>query len=98
MTNLDGGVVSWRFVELNKLPMVMITSPSDERLLTESRETLGHEIKVRAKGWSSAEVVRMTARFEGRGMRMQLVAESQVWETSIDVSALVKGLDSAEFD
>jgi hypothetical protein len=29
---------------------------------------------------------------------MQLVAESQVWETSIDVSALVKGLDSAEFD
>jgi 3',5'-cyclic-AMP phosphodiesterase len=30
--NIDGDVVSWRFVELGKLPVVVITSPSDERL------------------------------------------------------------------
>lgn len=33
VTNLDGGVVSWRFLELGKLPAVIITSPADERLM-----------------------------------------------------------------
>ena len=36
VTTLDGNVVSWRFVELGKLPIAVITSPSDERLLTKS--------------------------------------------------------------
>src|SRR6202000_595617 len=30
VTNIDGNVVSWRFVELGKLPIAVITSPSDE--------------------------------------------------------------------
>ena len=38
VTNIDGNVVSWRFVELGKLPIAVITSPSDERLLTKSSE------------------------------------------------------------
>jgi hypothetical protein len=38
VTNIDGDVVSWRFIELGKLPVVVITSPSDERLLTKSSE------------------------------------------------------------
>jgi Icc protein len=36
VTNLDRGIVSWRFLELGKLPAVVITSPSDERLMTDA--------------------------------------------------------------
>jgi Icc protein len=41
VTNIDGYLVSWRFVELGKLPVVVITSPSNERLLTKSNECRG---------------------------------------------------------
>ena len=49
ITNIDRGVVSWRFVELSKLPVVIITSPSDERLLKNTSETPRGNIRVRAK-------------------------------------------------
>lgn len=49
VTNLDGNVVSWRFVELGRLPIAVITSPSDERLLTKSCEILQETLKIRAK-------------------------------------------------
>ncbi len=52
VTNLDGNVVSWRFVELGKLTIAVITSPSDERLLTKTSETLQEIVKVRAKFWA----------------------------------------------
>ena len=55
--NLDGNIVSWRFVELGKLPIAVITSPSDERLLTKSTEIPQKIVKVRAKFWSEAEAL-----------------------------------------
>jgi len=51
VTNIDGDVVSWRFIELGKLPVVVITSPSDERLLTKSSGKPHGTLKVRAKFW-----------------------------------------------
>jgi 3',5'-cyclic AMP phosphodiesterase CpdA len=47
VTNIDGDVVSWRFIELGQLPVVVITSPSDERLLTTSSEILRETLKIR---------------------------------------------------
>ena len=68
VTNIDGKVISWRFVELGKLPVVVITSPSDERLLTGSSGNARGKLKVRAKFWGKAEAVHATA-LSGRTRR-----------------------------
>jgi predicted phosphodiesterase len=55
VTNIDAGVVSWRFVELGKLPVVIITSPADVRLIADDAEldsSSSTQIRVRAKVWA----------------------------------------------
>jgi Icc protein len=83
ITNIDSNIVSWRFVELGKLPVVVITSPSDERLLTNSSETQEENLKVRAKFWGEAEAVRSTAHLDGHDVSMERVGNSQVWEANV---------------
>jgi Icc protein len=56
ITNLDNDVVSWRFKPLGEWPFVMITSPVDERLLTNQEAATGGEVKkmtVRVKAWAT---------------------------------------------
>ncbi|WP_263383057.1 metallophosphoesterase family protein [Granulicella arctica] len=83
VTNLDGNIVSWRFVELGKLPITIITSPSDERLLTESSEVPQQIMKVRAKFWSEAEALEATADLGGQTQAMTRVGDSHVWEADL---------------
>jgi 3',5'-cyclic-AMP phosphodiesterase len=92
VTNIDGDVVSWRFVELGKLPVVVITSPSDERLLTRSNEMPRGKMKVRAKFWGEAQAVQATAHLHGQAVPMKLVDNSNVWEA--DVSTPHEGVYS----
>jgi 3',5'-cyclic-AMP phosphodiesterase len=87
--NIDRDVVSWRFVELDSLPVVVITSPSDERLLTQSSKALRGMLTVRAKFWSNAETVKATAHLEGQVVPMKRIADSRVWE--VEVSAPLNG-------
>jgi Icc protein len=83
VTNIDGDVVSWRFVELGRLPVMVITSPSDERLLTKSSQTPERSLKVRAKYCGEAEAVRATAHLWGHNIPMKRVENSQVWEANV---------------
>jgi 3',5'-cyclic-AMP phosphodiesterase len=83
LTNLDGNVVSWRFVELGKLPIAVITSPSDERLLTKSGEIPQGIVKVRAKFWGEAEALEASADFNGRTHAMKRIGDSHVWEADV---------------
>ncbi len=95
VTNLDRGAVSWRFLELGKLPAVMITSPADERLVADDAEaaTAEHaEIRVRAKVWSDAEVVMAEATIGGTTKAMQLVTGSQVWEVALSRETALSGV------
>jgi len=87
--SLDGNVVSWRFVELGKLPIAVITSPSDERLLTKSSEMPQKSLKIRAKFWGNVEALEATADLSGRTHPMKRVSDSQVWE--VDVPAPHEG-------
>ncbi len=87
VTNIDGGVVSWRFVELGKLPVVVITSPSDERLLAASSEIAHGTLNVRAKFWGQVEAIEATAHLNEESFLMQRVNDSAVWETSITAPA-----------
>lgn len=61
----------------------MITSPSDERLLTKSSQTPEGSLRVRAKFWGEAEAVRATAHLEWHNVSMNRVENSQVWEASV---------------
>jgi hypothetical protein len=42
VTNIDSGIVSWRFKPLGEWLLVMITAPSDERLKTHHRSPAFH--------------------------------------------------------
>ena len=86
VTNLDGGVISWRFLELARLPAVIITSPSDERLLVDDAE--GEDprekgLRIRAKVWALEEMVQVEGTFGGAGISLQRVDASQVWEGTL---------------
>jgi Icc protein len=81
--NIDGNVVSWRFIELGTLPVAMITSPSDERLLTKSSEMPQATVKIRAKFWGEAKAVEATAHLDGRVRPMKRVNDSHVWESEV---------------
>ena len=83
ITNIDGNVVSWRFVELGRLPVAVITSPSDERLLTKSSEMPQEQLTVRAKFWGEAEAVEAAANLDGHTYLMKRVDESHVWEADV---------------
>jgi Icc protein len=83
VTNIDGDVVSWRFVELGKLPVVVITSPSDERLVTSSSGNPQGNLRVRAKFWGEAEAVRATADLDGHTVPMKRVENCQVWQADV---------------
>lgn len=85
VTNIDGNVVSWRFVELGKLPIAVITSPSDERLLTKSSEIPQEIVKVRAKFWGESEALEANADLGGQTHSMKRVGDSHVWETDLPV-------------
>jgi predicted phosphodiesterase len=81
--SIDGGAVSWRFNELGKLPIAIITSPSDERLLTSGSEMPQGSLKVRAKFWGEAEATEATAHLDGQSNPMKRVSDSHVWEAAI---------------
>jgi len=83
ITSIDGHVVSWRFIELGKLPVAIITSPSDERLLTKSSEKERGTLKVRAKYWGTVEAVKATAQLDGLALPMKRVSNSHVWEVEV---------------
>ncbi len=83
VTNIDGNVLSWRFIELGKLPIAVITAPGDERLLTKSSELPQEKLKVRAKFWGMAEAVEATAFLAGQMHPLNRVRDSHVWQADV---------------
>ncbi|MDQ2802745.1 MAG: metallophosphoesterase [Pseudomonadota bacterium] len=65
---LDGSVVSWRFKPLaGAWPFVLITSPADERLITDpaaSDQVARDAVHVRAKVWSGQGIARVECRID----------------------------------
>jgi Icc protein len=95
VTNLDGEVLSWRFFELGALPAVMITSPSDERLMTDfSVAPLSGQksTRVRAKIWHHAPIRYVSAQLAGEQVELQNVPDTRVWEGEIATANLAAGV------
>ncbi len=95
VTNLDGGVVSWRFLELGALPAVIITSPADERLMADDAElnsSGGSDLRVRAKVWPGGEIARVEAAFAGKTVELQRVPTSNVWQATFSAPDVSPGV------
>jgi 3',5'-cyclic-AMP phosphodiesterase len=94
---IDAGVVSWRFAPLDQSePLVLITRPSDFRLIVDPgapdqvvRETL----RVRAKVWTAADVRHVFARVDdGEGIALAPDPnDPSLWEASEDIRTLSDG-------
>ncbi|HET6266308.1 MAG TPA: metallophosphoesterase, partial [Acidobacteriota bacterium] len=68
ITNLDHGVVSWKFKPLGSWPFVMITSPSDRRMITEpidERKILRGRVILRAKVWDDQSIASVSFAIDG---------------------------------
>jgi Icc protein len=95
VTNIDRGIVSWRFFELDLLPAVMILSPADERFVTEA-EQIEASVKgtpvIRAKAWSDHRIERVEFAMAGLSGTMQRVKESSVWQAEWQGESLPDGV------
>ena len=91
VTSLDGSAVSWRFLELGYLPAVVITTPADERLLSDNSQPHPIRLPLRAKVWSQAEVATVEARLNGETVPMRRVPGSHVWGAILDIGELPNG-------
>jgi hypothetical protein len=95
VSNIDNGIVSWRFFELGELPAVLITCPADERLLTplqqlETNATDG--LRVRAKIWGYSKIQQVQASLAQHSFALEQVPESNVWEASLSIARLPDGV------
>jgi hypothetical protein len=97
VTNLDNGVVSWRFKPLGEWPLVMITQPADERLVTR-RESPHHVARptmtVRVKAWSDRELLRGCAAIGDQKVALEQIAGSALWHANLDTERLLDGVYS----
>jgi 3',5'-cyclic-AMP phosphodiesterase len=95
ITNLDHDVVSWRFKPLGEWPFVMITSPGDERLLTNPQvapRTVVKKMPVRAKAWSDRRLLRGYAEIGDHRVDLEQIENSAVWQATVQTDRLPDGI------
>jgi hypothetical protein len=95
ITNLDNGVVSWRFKRLGEWPFVMITAPADERLSTHrdsSLQATGARMTVRVKAWSDRKLLRGFAAIGDQQVDLKQLPGCGVWQAGVDASRLSAGV------
>jgi predicted phosphodiesterase len=95
VTNIDGDVISWHFRPLHQLPAIAITSPADERFITDP--TLpGHisedRIAIRARVWSEIPPGKVTAQLEDHRLELQPIEGSNVWQGELERGSLADGI------
>ncbi len=95
VTNIDGPVISWKFLPLGTLPAVIIISPADERFITEQTiEALAVKgsVCIRAKTWSTVSVRSVVASLGENCVQLSRIAESQVWQGELQDRSLSDGV------
>jgi predicted phosphodiesterase len=80
ITNLDGGAVSWRFVELGEPLTVIITAPEDCRLARDGSPLPASGLTVRVKVWSETPVTAVNAALGRSAAVLSQIPGTQVWQ------------------
>ncbi len=92
ITNIDSGVVSWKFKTLGSWPFVMITSPADKVLMIGGSQFVKGTIDVRAKVWDDKGVASATMQVDGgQAMRMDRIGQTQMWSARFDATRVPDG-------
>lgn len=95
LTNIDGNVTSWKFLQLGELPAVMITSPGDERLITDAMLAgcpTSATFRIRAKAWGETPIRRAMAKLGNRSTQLIQIPGTQVWEGEMHRGDLSDGI------
>ena len=92
VTNIDGKVISWKFLNLSELPAVMISSPSDERLIVDPDPLVDDKIYIRAKTWGASPITSASAQIEDRSIPLQRIEKSAVWQGNFARDGLKDGV------
>jgi hypothetical protein len=97
VTNIDGQVISWKFLPLGELPAAIITSPADERFITDSTlkdHIADRSILVRVKAWGRSPIQNAVAILEEQAVRLAQIASSNVWQGQLERGGLTDGIYS----
>lgn len=97
VTNLDNGVVSWRFRPLEEWPLIIIIAPADQRLTTHIEPRLhvaGERMTVRVKAWSDEKLLRGFAAIGDQRVDLERLASSAIWQAHLDTEELSDGVYS----
>lgn len=86
ITNIDGLAISWKFFPLRAMPAVMITSPSEERMIPDAQadqQVVSDHFRVRAKVFSAAGVKSIEVDFAGMTVPLVQIEGSHVYEADL---------------
>ncbi len=94
LVTFDHGVVSWHFLEPQDGPIVVVTSPVDERLLTEANMEgiVEGRLRVRACVWGEAAIISVEATIDGQSWPLEQKAGGNLWENTGDSVTLQDGI------
>jgi predicted phosphodiesterase len=94
LVTFDRGAVSWHFFEPQGGPVVVVTSPADERLLTEANMegVVEGRLRVRVCVWGQAPLLAVTADVHGKTFALEQKAGGHVWENPQSLLTLPEGV------
>jgi Icc protein len=96
IANIDGGVVSWKFVPLGEWPLVIITTPADQDFIIDPKkpdQVVRGIVEVRAKAWDAQGVVSATCRIDDEPWRpMRPIGTNAMWSCTWNASEVADGL------
>lgn len=92
ITNLDNGVVSWKFKPLGSWPFVMITSPADKLFIIDPGQAVRGAIDVHAKIWGAQGVASATLQIDGQAPRpLSRIGTTPMWSARWDSTKVGDG-------
>lgn len=94
ITNLDGDVWSWRFVELGDPISVIITRPADVRVSTSQKRGSDSELTVRVKVWSESPVKAVDVALGDAAGSLTRIPGSRVWQGTLNAMGVRLGMQS----
>jgi 3',5'-cyclic-AMP phosphodiesterase len=94
VTTLDDGVVSWKFKPIGEWPLVMVTSPADQRLVTDAKnesQAICGQVQVRARVWGEA-IEKVSISIDGGSKIPITAADESIWNTVWNARECANGL------
>ena len=93
VTTLDGGVISWKFKPKGEWPLVIITSPADQRLIVDASnpaQLVRGTVQVRARIWGEG-IQEVTMALDGNNLLPLATLDDCTWAAEWDSTQLADG-------